>query len=55
MKTARVIEYFEAKQIIDAIVDRSVHLNKAVVVAVADPHGRRRARPVWLVHIRRGV
>jgi len=39
MKTAPMIEYLEAKQIIDAIVDRAVHLNKAVVVAVADPHG----------------
>src|ERR1700694_2009508 len=39
MKTAQTIDYSEAKQIIDRIVERALHLKKAAVVAVADSHG----------------
>ena len=39
MKTSQTIEYSEAKQIIDAIVERTLHMKKAAVVAVADSHG----------------
>jgi len=39
MKTTHTIDYSEAKQIIDRIVDKALHLKKAAVVAVADSHG----------------
>jgi glc operon protein GlcG len=39
MKTIQTLEYSEAKQIIDAIVERTLHMKKAAVVAVADSHG----------------
>jgi len=38
-KTTHTIDYSEAKQIIDRIVDKALHLKKAAVVAVADSHG----------------
>jgi len=39
MKTTHTIDYSEAKQIIDRIVDKALHLMKAAVVAVADSYG----------------
>jgi len=39
MRNVPVIEYSEAKKIIDLIVEEAGGLNKAVVVAVADSHG----------------
>ena len=39
MKTTQTIDYSEAKQIIDRIVEKALHQKKAAVVAVADPHG----------------
>jgi glc operon protein GlcG len=39
MKTTQTIDYSEAKQIIDRIVEKALHLKKAAVVAVADSHG----------------
>jgi glc operon protein GlcG len=39
MRAVQAIEYAEAKQIIDRIVERASHEQKAVVVAVADSHG----------------
>src|SRR5262245_49124387 len=39
MKTIEVIEYQEARQIIDVIVSKALQQGKAAVVAVADPHG----------------
>jgi glc operon protein GlcG len=39
MRNVPVIEYFEARKIIDLIVEKAGGLNKAVVVAVADSHG----------------
>jgi glc operon protein GlcG len=39
MKTTHTIEYSEAKQIIDRIVEEALHLKKAAVIAVADAHG----------------
>jgi glc operon protein GlcG len=39
MRTLQTIEYSEAKQIIDRIVERALHLKQAAVVAVADSHG----------------
>jgi glc operon protein GlcG len=39
MKAIQAMEYAEAKQIIDRIVERASHEQKAVVVAVADSHG----------------
>ncbi len=39
MKTIQSLEYSEARQIIDAIVERALHMKKAAVVAVADSHG----------------
>jgi glc operon protein GlcG len=39
MKTTHTIDYSEAKQIIDRIVDKALHLKKAAVVAVADSYG----------------
>ena len=39
MKTTQTIDYSEAKQIIDRIVEEVLRLKKAVVIAVADSHG----------------
>jgi glc operon protein GlcG len=39
MRNILVIDYSEAKQIIDLIVGKAEQLQKSVVVAVADPHG----------------
>jgi glc operon protein GlcG len=39
MRVVQAIEYAEAKQIIDRIVERASHEQKAVVIAVADSHG----------------
>jgi glc operon protein GlcG len=39
MKTTQTIDYSEAKQIIDRIVEKAVHQKKAAVIAVADAHG----------------
>jgi len=39
MRTTQTIEYSEAKQIIDAIVEKALQMKKPAVVAVADSHG----------------
>jgi len=39
MRTTQNIDYSEAKQIIDVIVQEALQINKAAVVAVADSHG----------------
>lgn len=39
MMNVPVIDYSEAKKIIDLIVEKAAQMQKAVVVAVADPHG----------------
>src|SRR5216684_705383 len=39
MKNVPVIEYSEAKKIIDLIVEKAAHMQKSVVVAVVDSHG----------------
>ena len=39
MRNVPVVDYSEARKIIDLIVERAVQIQKAVVVAVADPHG----------------
>ncbi len=39
MKTTQTIDYSEAKQIIDRIVEKALHQKKAAVIAVADSHG----------------
>lgn len=39
MRTIQTIDYAEAKKIVDAVVERALQLEKAVVVAVADSHG----------------
>jgi glc operon protein GlcG len=39
MKNIPVIDYSDAKKIVDLIVDKAAQMQKAVVVAVADPHG----------------
>jgi glc operon protein GlcG len=39
MRNLPVIDYAEAKKIIDRIVEKAVELQKSVVVAVADSHG----------------
>lgn len=39
MKTVSAIHYQDAKRIVDAIVEKALQLQKAAVVAVADPHG----------------
>ena len=39
MRTVPVLQYSEAKRIIDAIVDKAQHMQKAAVIAVADSHG----------------
>src|ERR1700737_3935234 len=39
MRNLAVIDYAEAKKIIDLIVEKAAQTEKSVVVAVADPHG----------------
>ncbi len=39
MKTVPAIDYQDAKRIVDAIVEKALHLQKAAVIAVADAHG----------------
>ncbi|HMD17224.1 MAG TPA: heme-binding protein [Terriglobales bacterium] len=39
MMNVPVIDYSEARKIIDLIVEKAVQMQKAVVVVVADPHG----------------
>jgi glc operon protein GlcG len=39
MKTTQTIDYSEAKQIIDLIVNKALQMQKAAVIAVADSHG----------------
>jgi glc operon protein GlcG len=39
VKTAAAIDYQDAKQIVDAIVEKARQLQKAAVIAVADAHG----------------
>jgi len=39
MRTLPVIDYSEAKKMIDIVVDHAAQLKKAAVVAVADSHG----------------
>src|SRR6202035_4225522 len=39
MKTTQTIDYSEAQQIIDRIVEKALHQKKAAVIAVADSHG----------------
>ena len=39
MRNLPVVDYSEAKAIIDLIVERAAQREKSVVVAVADPHG----------------
>ena len=39
MRNLPVIDYAEAKKIIDLIVEKAARTEKSVVVAVADPHG----------------
>jgi glc operon protein GlcG len=39
MRNVPVIDYFDAKKIVDLIVSKASQIGKSVVVAVADPHG----------------
>src|SRR6202158_5863743 len=39
MRNVPVIDYAEAKKIVDLIVEKAAHRQKSVVVAVADSHG----------------
>jgi glc operon protein GlcG len=39
MKTVQMIDYSEARQAMDAIVEKALQMQKAAVVAVADSHG----------------
>jgi glc operon protein GlcG len=39
MRNPPVLDYSEAKKIIDRITDKAAQMQKSVVVAVADPHG----------------
>jgi len=39
MRTVHTIDYSEAKRAVDLIVEKALHMQKAVAVAVADPHG----------------
>jgi len=39
MKTTQTIEYGEARQVIDLIVEKALQMKKAAVVAIADSHG----------------
>jgi glc operon protein GlcG len=39
MRTTQTIEYSDARQVIDLIVEKALQMKKAAVVAVADSHG----------------
>ena len=39
MRSLPVIDYSDAKKIIDLVVDKAAQMQKSVVVAIADPHG----------------
>ena len=39
MKTVPVLQYSDAKRIVDTIVDKAQQMDKAAVIAVADSHG----------------
>ena len=39
MRNVPVIDYSDAKKIVDLIVEKAAQMEKSVVVAVADPHG----------------
>ena len=39
MKTVPVLQYSDAKRIVDTIVDKAQQMEKAAVIAVADSHG----------------
>jgi glc operon protein GlcG len=39
MRTVPVVEYAEAKKIIDLVTEKAAHLQKSLVVAVVDSHG----------------
>jgi glc operon protein GlcG len=39
VKTVPAIDYQDAKRIVDTIVEKALHLQKAAVIAVADAHG----------------
>jgi len=39
MKTTQTIEYSEARQVIDLIVEKALQMKKAAVIAIADSHG----------------
>ena len=39
MKTVSIIDYQDAKRIVDAILEKALQLQKAAVIAVADAHG----------------
>ena len=39
MRNLPVIDYSEAKKIIEVIVEKAAQMQKAIAVAVADPHG----------------
>jgi glc operon protein GlcG len=39
VKTVSVIDYQDAKRIVDAVLEKALQLQKAAVIAVADAHG----------------
>ena len=39
MKTVSIIDYQDAKRIVDAVLEKALQLQKAAVIAVADAHG----------------
>jgi glc operon protein GlcG len=39
MRNIPVLDYSDAKQIVDFVVEKAAQMQKSVVVAVADPHG----------------
>lgn len=39
MRTTQSLDYSEARKIIDLIVEKALQMQKAAVIAVADPHG----------------
>ena len=47
MKTVPAIDYQDAKRIVAAIVEKTLHLQKAAVIAVADAHGELIASREW--------
>jgi|SRR6516164_2444814 glc operon protein GlcG len=57
MKTTQTIQYSEARQVINLIVEKALQMKKAAVVAVADSHGeliafgRMDGAPISSIHI----